>query len=193
VETDSLERIADEVRVCRRCGLYRGRRQAVPGEGAAPTRLMLIGEGPGQQEDEAGRPFVGAAGQLLDRMLAAIRLDRSDVYIANVVKCRPPGNRTPSDEEALACAPYLARQIALVDPEVIVTLGATAARALLGTDVRITRIRGQWQTLGERSVMPTYHPAFLLRDPRQKAVVWDDLRAVAARLGIAIETGPWRD
>jgi uracil-DNA glycosylase family 4 len=193
VEADSLERIADEVRACRRCGLHRGRRQAVPGEGAAPARLMLIGEGPGQQEDEAGRPFVGAAGQLLDRMLAAIRLDRSDVYIANVVKCRPPGNRTPTDDEALACAPYLARQIALVDPEVIVTLGATAARALLGTDVRITRIRGHWQTLGERAVMPTYHPAFLLRDPRQKAVVWDDLRAVAARLGIVIEAGPWRD
>lgn len=184
--SDSLERVAQEVQACQACGLYRGRRHTVPGEGAAPARLMLIGEGPGKQEDEEGRPFVGSAGQLLDRMLAAIRLDRSQVYIANVVKCRPPQNHTPSDDEALACLPFLSRQIALVDPEVIVTLGATATRAVLGADMRITRVRGQWQRLGARAVMPTYHPAFLLRDPRQKPLVWEDLRQVAARLDISL-------
>jgi DNA polymerase len=150
---------------------------------------MLIGEGPGRQEDAEGRPFVGAAGQLLDRMLAAIHRDRTNVYIANVVKCRPPDNRTPSDDEALACAPFLSRQIALVDPDVIVTLGATATRLILGADVRITRVRGQWHALGERAVMPTFHPAFLLRDPRQKRLVWEDLQKVAARLGIPLAEG----
>lgn len=186
---DSLELVAREVAACSACALASYRTQTVPGEGAAPASLMLIGEGPGRQEDAEGRPFVGAAGQLLDRMLAAIHRDRTNVYIANVVKCRPPDNRTPSEEEALCCAPFLSRQIALVDPNVIVTLGATATRLLLGGDARITRVRGQWHTLGERAVMPTFHPAFLLRDPRQKRLVWEDLQQVAARLGIALGDG----
>jgi uracil-DNA glycosylase family 4 len=183
---DSLARIEAEIAACTACGLFQSRTHVVPGEGRAPSRLMIVGEGPGKQEDEEGRPFVGAAGQLLDRMLQAIHLTRADVYIANVVKCRPPGNRTPTPEEAEACLPFLARQIALVNPDVILALGATAARALLGTDVRITQIRGTWQPWGRRWVMPTYHPAFLLRDPRQKVVVWEDLKQVADRLGILL-------
>jgi uracil-DNA glycosylase family 4 len=186
---DSLERIAAEVAACRRCPLAASRTHPVPGEGVAPARLMVVGEGPGRQEDEAGRPFVGAAGQLLDRMLGAIRLTRQDVYIANVVKCRPPGNRTPTAEEADACLGFLARQVALVDPVVILALGATAVRAFLGADVRITKVRGQWQAWGTRWVMPTYHPAYLLRDPRQKVPVWEDLKQVAERLGIPLATG----
>lgn len=184
--SDSMEQVAAEIARCTACPLHRSRTHPVPGEGCVPARLMVVGEGPGRQEDEAGRPFVGAAGQLLDRMLQAIHLDRTQVFIANVVKCRPPQNRTPTDEEIEACAPFLARQIALVDPEVILVLGATAAKALLGADTRITQVRGQWQPWGERAVMPTYHPAYLLRDPRQKVVVWDDLRQVADRLGIAL-------
>ena len=187
VERDSLDLVAREIAACTACPLHRHRTQVVPGEGAAPASLMLIGEGPGRQEDEEGRPFVGAAGQLLDRMLAAIHCDRANVYIANVVKCRPPDNRTPTDEEALCCAPLLSRQIALVDPSVIVTLGATATRMLLGADARITRVRGQWHWLGERAVMPTFHPAFLLRDPRQKRFAWEDLQQVATRLGITLK------
>jgi uracil-DNA glycosylase family 4 len=182
-----LAALVAEIHACRSCDLHRERRQAVPGEGAVPSALMVVGEGPGQQEDEQGRPFVGRAGQLLDRMLAAIRLERADVYIANVVKCRPPGNRTPAPDEAEACLPFLARQIALVNPTVILALGATATRALLGTDMKITQCRGEWHRLGARWVMPTYHPAFLLRDPRQKVVVWRDLQQVADRLGIALE------
>lgn len=188
-EVDSLEQVSSEIAACRTCPLHLHRTHVVPGEGAAPASLMLIGEGPGRQEDEEGRPFVGAAGKLLDRMLAAIHRDRSNVYIANVVKCRPPENRAPTDEEALSCAPFLSRQIALVDPAVIVTLGASATRLLLGPDARITKVRGQWHWLGERAVMPTFHPAFLLRDPRQKRLVWEDLQLVAARLGIAIGEG----
>jgi uracil-DNA glycosylase family 4 len=184
---DSLDRIGEEVRACTACPLHATRTKVVPGEGRAPSRLMVIGEGPGKQEDEEGRPFVGAAGQLLDRMLGAIRLSRETVYIANVVKCRPPGNRTPSPEEADTCLPFLARQIALVNPDVILALGATAARALLGADARITQIRGQWVPWGTRWVMPTYHPAYLLRDPRQKAVVWEDLKQVAERLAIPLD------
>lgn len=179
---DSAEQIAHDVGACTACGLYRVRKHPVPGEGQIPSRLMLIGEGPGKQEDEVGRPFVGAAGQLLDRMLGAIQLDRAHVYIANVVKCRPPQNRTPTALEAEACAPFLARQIALVNPDVIVTLGASATQLLLGAETKITRVRGQWHQLGSRAIMPTYHPAYLLRDPRQKVVVWEDLQEVAKRL-----------
>ena len=185
---DALPLIEAEILACQACDLHRERLHAVPGEGAVPAPLMLVGEGPGQQEDEEGRPFVGRAGQLLDRMLLAIHLDRTEVYIANVVKCRPPGNRTPTPDEGDACLPFLARQIALVNPDVILTLGATATRALLGADVKITKCRGEWQRWGDRWVMPTYHPAFLLRDPRQKAVVWQDLQQVAVRLGIPLGT-----
>jgi len=183
---DLLAALADEVRACTACPLHAARTQAVPGEGPAPARLMVVGEGPGQQEDAAGRPFVGRAGQLLTDMLRAIHLERSQVFVANVVKCRPPNNRTPTPQETEACAPYLARQIALVDPEVVLVLGRTAAEALLGPGIRISAIRGVWTSLGERAVMPTYHPAYLLRDPRKKVETWEDLKKVAERLGIVV-------
>lgn len=183
---DSLDDVAQEVRRCVACGLSQGRTHAVPGEGPVHARLMVVGEGPGQQEDEAGRPFVGRAGQLLTDMLRAIHLERQDVFIANVVKCRPPDNRTPTPAEAEACAPFLARQIALVNPEVILVLGRTASEALMGPGVRITAVRGVWTTLGARALMPTYHPAYLLRDPRKKKEAWEDLQRVAERLGIPV-------
>lgn len=183
---DSLSQIAQEVGLCVACGLHQGRTQTVPGEGPLHARLMVVGEGPGQQEDEAGRPFVGRAGQLLTDMLRAIHLERHEVFIANVVKCRPPENRTPTPAEAEACAPFLARQIALVDPEVVLVLGRTAAEALMGPGVRISAIRGVWAALGHRALMPTYHPAYLLRDPRKKVETWEDLKRVAQRLGIQV-------
>ena len=183
---DSLDDVAQEVARCVACGLHQRRTHAVPGEGPAHARLMVVGEGPGQQEDEVGRPFVGRAGQLLTDMLRAIHLERQEVFIANVVKCRPPENRTPSPSEAEACAPFLARQIALVNPEVILVLGRTAAEALMGPGVRITAVRGAWTTLGTRALMPTYHPAYLLRDPRKKKEAWEDLQRVAERLGIPV-------
>ncbi len=183
---DSLDKIAQEVGRCVACGLHQGRTRAVPGEGPLHARLMVVGEGPGQQEDEAGRPFVGRAGQLLTDMLRAIHLERHEVFIANVVKCRPPENRNPTPAEAEACAPFLARQIALVDPEVVLVLGRTAAEALMGPGVRISAIRGVWTTLGHRALMPTYHPAYLLRDPRKKVETWEDLKRVAQRLSIQV-------
>ena len=152
------------------------------GEGGPGSRILLVGEGPGRDEDLQGRPFVGRAGELLDRMLGAIGFERSAVYICNVVKCRPPDNRTPTPEEARACLPYLRRQIELIRPAVIVTLGATPLRELLGIQTGITRIRGQWQNLdllGGIPVMPTFHPAYVLRQYTQEVrrAVWGDLQA----------------
>ena len=146
------------------------------GEGDLHAPLMFIGEGPGQQEDETGRPFVGAAGHLLDRMLAAIGLRREQVYICNIVKCRPPQNRVPEADERAACMDYLRQQVALVRPKVIVCLGSTPTRALLGEQMRITRDRGVWQ------LMPTYHPAALLRDADKKRPAWADFQAIRDKL-----------
>ncbi|TFG85900.1 MAG: uracil-DNA glycosylase, partial [Gemmatimonadales bacterium] len=167
-----------------RCLLCKGRKQAVFGDGDPEARLMFIGEGPGADEDAQGLPFVGRAGQLLDRMIAAMGLSRQQVYIANVVKCRPPGNRAPTPEEATACWPYLAEQIEIVDPEMIVVLGNAATKALLGSPIGITRLRGQWQQFNEIPVMPTFHPSYLLRQytPDNRRKVWSDLQAVMERL-----------
>ncbi|MGE5507669.1 MAG: uracil-DNA glycosylase [Chitinophagales bacterium] len=178
----SLSELVAAISNCRKCALRSGATQTVPGEGNPEARLMLVGEGPGQQEDLTGRPFVGAAGQLLDRMLAAIGLSREAVFIANVVKCRPPGNRTPDDAEAAACLPYLRAQLELVNPEVVLLLGATATRALLGPELRITKVRGQWFTRDGRLYLPTFHPAALLRDPSKKREAWIDLQLVRDRL-----------
>lgn len=156
----------------------------VPGEGDPHARLMLVGEGPGQREDATGRPFVGAAGQLLERMLGAIGLRREQVFIANVVKCRPPGNRVPAEEEAMACLPFLLAQIELVDPEVVLLLGATATRALAGRRLAITQVRGRWFERDGRLYLPTYHPAALLRDPSKKREAWEDLKMVRDSLGL---------
>lgn len=174
----TLDDLGVLARGCARCGLRADCRGVVFGEGDPHARLLLIGEGPGAREDELGRPFVGKAGALLDRILVAAGFRRSDVYISNVVMCRPPGNRTPEPAEIVACLPYLQRRIALIDPDVIVLLGATPLRALLDREGRITRQRGILRRLDGRWVLPTYHPAFLLRFPERKKEAWLDFQLV---------------
>jgi len=174
-----LAELAKEVQNCTKCSLAERRRTVVFGEGNPQARLMLIGEGPGEEEDRQGRPFVGAAGQLLDRILAAAGFKREEVYIANVVKCRPPGNRVPTRVEAAACIPWLFEQLKLISPRIIVLLGSTALQNLVDPQARITAMRGQW--LVSKSgikIMPTYHPAALLRDPGKKAPVWEDMQKI---------------
>lgn len=170
---------------CTACGLCETRTQAVPGVGSLTADLLVIGEAPGQEEDRRGEPFVGRAGQLLDRMLAAIGLDRQTVYITNVLKCRPPKNRDPKAEEVQACAAYLRRQIELIDPKAILSVGRVSAQSLLETDETIGRLRGRWHRFGPHGtpLRVTYHPAYLLRSPGQKRKSWDDLKAVRALLG----------
>lgn len=176
------EALETAISVCRRCGLCGARTLAVPGEGSRSARLMVVGEGPGFEEDRQGRPFVGPAGQLLDKMLAAVGIRREDVYICNVVKCRPPGNRVPTDEEAGACMPYLRAQYSLLRPEVILCLGATAAKHLCDPEMRITRDRGKWIEKKGVWMLPTYHPAALLRDASKKRDAWEDMKALRAKL-----------
>lgn len=178
----SWQSVLTQIESCEKCGLCRTRTHTVAGEGNPHARLMFVGEGPGADEDRLGRPFVGRAGQLLDRMIDAMGLHRQDVYIANVVKCRPPGNRTPLPQEAEACLPYLRAQFVLVRPQIIVCLGATAARALIRPDIRITRERGIWAEKKGIWFMPTYHPAALLRDPDKKKETWQDLQQVMKKL-----------
>jgi len=182
---DNLNDLRYIVLNCGNCPLAGSRQNVVFGEGNEHARLMFIGEGPGADEDASGRPFVGAAGQLLDKMINAMHLAREEVYIANIVKCRPPGNRMPGEEEAAACIGYLRKQIALIKPEVIVLLGGTALHFLLQLD-GITRFRGRWQDYHGIAVMPTFHPAFLLRKPESKREAWHDLKLVMTRLGIQI-------
>ncbi len=181
------------VRGCTRCGLCKSRTHTVFGEGDPDARIMFVGEGPGADEDASGRPFVGRAGQLLDKMITAMGLDRQQVFIGNVVKCRPPGNRTPAPEEIQACWAYLVRQLQIIRPEVIVTLGNPATQNLLNTRTGITRLRGAWQQLpdlggglGGTAVMPTFHPSYVLRQytPEVRGKVWSDLQAVLTRLGM---------
>ncbi|MBR6184660.1 MAG: uracil-DNA glycosylase [Clostridia bacterium] len=179
VSWDSLHA---EIMACQKCPLCRGIRHKVPGQGDGRAKLMFIGEGPGAEEDAQGLAFVGAAGQLLTKMIAAIGMTREQVYICNVVKCRPPQNRVPLPEEAAACLPYLRAQFSLVRPRVIVLLGATAARAVLGDQMRITRDRGVWVEKKGVWFMPTYHPAALLRDESKKRDAWHDLQAVMGKL-----------
>lgn len=174
----SLEAIREDLGDCRRCKLHEHRRTIVFGEGNPRARLVFVGEGPGAEEDATGRPFVGRAGQLLDKIIAAIGLKREDVYIANIVKCRPPGNRTPERDEVDTCQPFLFRQISAIDPLVIVALGAPAFQCLLRTREPITRARGQWRELNGIKIMPTFHPAFLLRSPDKKREVWEDMKKV---------------
>ena len=170
---------------CTRCTLHTlGRKQVVFGEGAVPAPVMFVGEAPGFHEDREGRPFVGAAGQLLDRIITnAMGLRRDEVYIANVIKCRPPENRDPEPDEVAACLPYLREQVRLVQPRVIVCLGRVAARALLGTDQSMARLRGQDLTFDGIAVVATWHPAYLLRKPEAKAETWEDIKRVNRLLG----------
>jgi DNA polymerase len=181
----ALQAIRDEIGDCTRCPLaYAGRRTIVFGDGDPNARLMFVGEGPGADEDTQGLPFVGKSGQLLNNMIAAMGLSRDRVYIANVVKCRPPANRAPEPVEAGTCTPFLARQMDVVHPEVVVALGATAAMYLLGVKQSLASLRGRWHEVRGAKAVVTYHPAFLLRDPRQKAEAWKDLQMVMAELGL---------
>lgn len=174
----SLEEIRAEMGQCQRCKLHSGATNLVFGEGAADARLMFIGEAPGAEEDLQGRPFVGPAGQLLNNLLSKLGLPREEVYITNVVKSRPPGNREPEAEEIEACLPFLRQQIAAIRPRVIVTLGRVATQALLGSKEPLTRLRGKWQKYGNIRVMPTFHPSYLLRFPRERHKTWVDMQRV---------------
>lgn len=179
----TLDEVAARVAGCERCELCRGRTRTVPGEGNPRARLMLVGEGPGATEDETGRPFVGAAGQLLDKILEAIECPRETVFIANIVKCRPPQNRKPLPDEMAACLPYLRRQIALVRPAVLVALGSTAAEGLLGVKKALGELRGKVHRYDGIPLVVTYHPAALLRNPNWKKPTWDDVRIARQLLG----------
>jgi DNA polymerase len=186
-EARGLEAVRTVLGNCGRCKLYEGRTNIVFGTGNPRARLMFVGEGPGADEDAQGIPFVGRAGQKLTEMIEkGIGVPRSEVYIANIVKCRPPQNRDPQPDEIAACSPFLWAQIAAVAPEVLVTLGAPATRTLLGTSTGITRLRGQWHEFRGVPVMPTFHPAYLLRayTPANRRMVYEDLLAVRARLGL---------
>jgi uracil-DNA glycosylase len=174
----SLEAIREDIGDCQRCKLHEHRKTIVFGEGNPQAKLVFVGEGPGAEEDASGRPFVGRAGQLLDKIIVAIGLKREDVYIANIVKCRPPGNRTPERDEVDTCEPFLLRQLAFIRPAVIVALGSPAFQCLLRTREPITRARGEWRDWNGIKVMPTFHPAFLLRSPDKKREVWEDMKKV---------------
>jgi DNA polymerase len=181
----ALRIIREDLGDCTRCRLHKqGRKQIVFGVGNPRARLMFIGEAPGADEDQQGEPFVGRAGQLLNNMIKAMGLQREDVYIANIIKCRPPGNRTPERDECETCSPFLMRQIAAIKPAVIVALGAVAAKTLLAINAPMAELRGHWYDFRGTKLAVTYHPAFLLRDPRQKKEAWKDLQMVMKEMGL---------
>jgi len=182
-QTGELAVVREELGDCTRCKLHKGRRNIVFGEGNPNAALVFVGEGPGQEEDEQGRPFVGAAGQLLtDIIVKGMRLNREDVYICNIVKCRPPNNRNPEPDEIMACEPFLIKQLQAIKPKIIIGLGNIAVKTLLKTKQGITSLRGTWKTYQGIPLMPTFHPAYLLRTPADKRLVWDDIKKVLAEL-----------
>lgn len=183
---ESLEQIRADLGDCHRCDLASGRTHIVFGEGSHQARLVFIGEGPGAEEDRSGRPFVGPAGQLLSKIIQAMKLAREQVYICNVIKCRPTGNRDPLPEEIASCRPFLMRQLAAIDPEVVCTLGTHATQALLNSTEPVSRLRGRFHTLHPIRVMPTFHPAYLLRHPEHKRHVWEDMKKIMALLRIPL-------
>jgi uracil-DNA glycosylase family 4 len=181
----ALRLIREDIGDCTRCRLHKqGRKQIVFGVGNPNADLMFIGEAPGADEDQQGEPFVGRAGQLLNNMIKAMGLRREDVYIANIIKCRPPGNRTPERDECETCSPFLMRQIEVIGPKAIVALGAVAAKTLLAINAPMSELRGRWYDFRGTKLAVTYHPAFLLRDPRQKKETWKDLQMVMKDLGL---------
>ena len=180
---ESLAAIRQKMGNCKRCGLARTRQRIVFGAGNPNAALMFIGEGPGYDEDQQGEPFVGKAGQLLTRIIKAMQLTRPEVYIGNVIKCRPPGNRNPTPEEVGQCAPFIKGQVAAVKPRVIVALGTFAAQTLLNSTTPISRMRGMFHDYGGIKLMPTYHPAYLLRHEEKKREVWEDMKQVMKALG----------
>jgi uracil-DNA glycosylase len=189
VADDSLLRIQTDLGDCTRCKLHKGRNKIVFGDGNPKAELVFVGEGPGHDEDVQGLPFVGRAGKLLTQMIEAMGLRRKDVYICNVVKCRPPENRAPEKEEVATCSPFLLRQIDAIAPKVIVCLGSVAAQTLLETNRGISQFRGQWLEFRGRKLLATYHPAYLLRNPSAKSEVWKDLQKVMAVLGLEVRKG----
>jgi len=180
----AIGEVKHELGDCQRCSLSQGRTNIVFGEGNPDARLVFVGEAPGADEDAQGRPFVGRAGQLLTRIIAAMGLSRKDVYICNILKCRPPGNRNPKPDEIHACEPFLRKQIQAIRPEVICALGTFAAQTLLKKEVPITALRGRFHSYQGIKVMPTYHPAYLLRNEGAKKLVWEDMQVVMKMLGI---------
>lgn len=178
IQPISIEDVLNEIGDCKRCNLHKARSHLVFGTGDKNAKLVLVGEGPGQEEDLQGEPFVGAAGQLLNRILTAINLKREDVYICNVVKCRPPGNRTPERDEIEICKPFLLQQLEIIKPKLICTLGSVAAQALLGISKPLSTLRGRFYDFKGAKLMPTYHPAYLLRNPSKKRDVWIDMQMV---------------
>ncbi len=188
---DSLEELREYIGDCQRCKLKRVRKLLVFGEGSPNARLVFVGEGPGREEDLEGRPFVGEAGRLLTRIIKAMRLTREEVYICNVVKCRPPGNRDPERDEIEVCIPFLKRQLSIISPEVICVLGRIAGQNLLGMDFKITRERGKWHSYMDIPVMPTYHPAFIVRNRQRerelKGQVWEDVKQIMMHLGLEVK------
>ena len=179
---ESLESIRTDLGDCRRCKLCSGRTNIVFGSGTSQAKLVFVGEGPGADEDAQGLPFVGAAGQLLTKIIEAIQLTRDQVYICNIVKCRPPSNRTPEEDEIAACSPFMFRQIESIRPRVICCLGAVAAQTLLGTKTTVGKLRGRFHDYRGIQVMPTWHPAYLLRNPNAKREVWDDVKKIRSLL-----------
>ena len=186
VKDETLLKICEDLGDCTRCKLHKGRNKIVFGDGNPKAELVFVGEGPGADEDAQGLPFVGRAGKLLTQMIEAMGLQRKDVYICNVVKCRPPENRAPEPDEVTACSPFLIRQIDSIHPKVIVCLGATAAKTILNTTRGISQFRGEWLEWRGHKLMATYHPAYLLRNPPAKADVWKDLQKVMAELGLQL-------
>ena len=186
-----IEALREELRDCRRCKLWQGRTNIVFGEGSPQARLVFVGEGPGREEDLQGRPFVGDAGKMLTKIITnGMGLSREDVYICNVVKCRPPGNRDPEQDEVAACLPFLTAQLAAIKPEVICVLGRVAGIVLLGKEFKITRDRGRWYSYNGIPLMPTFHPAYILRGTGRereiKKLVWDDIKQVMKRMGLEV-------
>jgi DNA polymerase len=186
VKDDTLLKIREDIGDCTRCKLHRGRNKIVFGDGNPKARLVFVGEAPGADEDKQGIPFVGRAGKLLTQMIEAMGLKREDVYICNVVKCRPPDNRKPEDDEVSTCSPYLLRQLDVIEPKVLLCLGAVAAQTLLATHRGISQFRGEWMDWHGHKLMATYHPAYLLRNPAAKSEVWRDLQKVMAELGLQL-------
>src|SRR5207247_719973 len=189
IANDTLPKVREDLGECTRCKLHSTRHKIVFGDGNPKAELVFVGEGPGADEDAQGLPFVGRAGKLLTQMIEAMGLQRKDVYICNVVKCRPPENRTPEDDEISTCSPFLLRQLEVIAPKVIVCLGAVAAKTLLKTNRGISQFRGQWLDYRGSKLMATYHPAYLLRNPNAKGEVWKDLQKVMAVLGLQARKG----
>jgi uracil-DNA glycosylase len=187
IADDTLLKVREDLGECTRCKLHSTRHKIVFGDGNPKAELVFVGEGPGADEDAQGLPFVGRAGKLLTQMIEAMGLQRKDVYICNVVKCRPPGNRQPEEDEVSTCSPFLFRQIDVIAPKVIVCLGAVAAKALLQTNRGISQFRGEWLEFRGRKLLATYHPAYLLRNPPAKSEVWKDLQKVMAVLGLEVK------